>query len=116
MITTSSDGKVKETIQDSRAGEILQTSATVASIVVALAVLLPQLTNLISLRLGNTQLLLTRPLLLLCGLFALMACIWSLHRISREIGVTVAPTSNLGMLFIALFILALIYIGVVMSI
>ncbi len=110
--------QVKQPVQESKTGEILQTSTTVASLVVAIVVLLPTNTSMAKLvifSIGSFGL----PLgvaLLLCGFCALTASIWAVDGMRREAGMSVrsliTAKTNLSWLFLALCLFTIIYLGV----
>jgi hypothetical protein len=105
-------------MDNSDTGDILQASTTVAGLSVALVAFLPSnsFAKLIVLKVGSWELSLTTALLL-CGLLALAASIWTLDKIRREAGLSVGallvPRTHLSLLFFALVVFVLVYIGVV---
>jgi hypothetical protein len=113
----------KPVAQDSKSGEILQASTTVASLAVAVVVLLPSIvtpTSLISLNVGGLELSLSLGLaLLLCGICALTASLWALDAMRREVGLPfhslVMARNNISWLFIALCLFIIIYLGVLIN-
>jgi hypothetical protein len=106
---------VNPQVQDSKVSDILQASTTVASLAVAIAVFLPSLSKLVTLNIGSLQLPILRPILLFCGLCALMSSFSSIRQLSRELKTSVVPGTNLGWLLFALVLFAITYILVVAS-
>ena len=100
------------------AGDVLQASTTVTSLAVALTVLFPStsLAKMTLITIGHWSLSLG-PTVLMCGVCALMSSIWSLDHLRRKAGLTgrTMITSHIGLLFLALFLFVLIYLGVALS-
>lgn len=100
------------------AGDVLQTSTTVTSLTVALIVFFPStsLPKLALVTIGHISL----PLgiaVLFCGVAALMSSFLSLNRLRLKSGIHGRSImfSHIGLLFIALFLFLLIFLGVAAS-
>jgi len=125
----SNSGPENQTPQESKAGpikagDILLASTTVASLVIALVVFLPDHTSTINVNnvvidLGGLGLSLGYALLV-CGMCALTASIWAVDAMRREAKMPVrslfVPRTNISYLFYSLIFFAGIYLTVLIAV
>jgi len=114
---TPTSGSPKPHLNNS--ADILQASTTVTSLTVALIALFPStsLAKIELVKIGGQWSLTLGPVLLLCGVSALISSLWSVDHLRREASMTVRALmqSNLGLLLIALILFLVIYVGIAAS-
>lgn len=105
------------TIDDS-VGDVLQASTTVAGLAVAIIALFPAavLSKMTVMTLGHWSLPL-KGTLLLCGAMALLSGAVALDKLRRRAQLSVFSmlSSHIGLLYIALLLFLLVYLGVALS-